>query len=98
MRWSSTVLVVVILSTAISVCAADASLGTWKLNIEKSRFDPGPAFKSETRTYQAQPMGIKVTIKTIDADGKPVVSEYPVNYDGTFYPVEGTGGPSTRSR
>jgi hypothetical protein len=23
-----------------------------------------------------------------------VVSEYPVNYDGKFYPVEGTGGPA----
>ena len=83
-----------ILGTAISVWAADASLGTWKLNIEKSKFDPGPAFKSETRTYEEQPLGIRVTIRTLDADGKSVVSEYPVNYDGKFYPVEGTGGPA----
>ena len=28
--------------------AADASLGTWKLNVAKSKYSPGPAPKSAT--------------------------------------------------
>jgi hypothetical protein len=83
-----------ILGAAAMVYAADATLGTWNLNVAKSKFNPGPAFKSETRIYEQRPEGIKVTIRTVDADGKSVVSEYPVNYDGKFYPVQGSGGPA----
>ncbi|PWU05704.1 MAG: hypothetical protein C5B51_13900 [Terriglobia bacterium] len=84
----------VVISTAAVVWAADPTIGTWKLNIAKSKFSPGPAFQSETRTYEAVPEGVKVTIRTVDAEGKAVVSEYPANYDGKFYPVTGSGGPA----
>jgi hypothetical protein len=30
--------------------AADSATGTWKLNLAKSTFSPGPAPKSQTRT------------------------------------------------
>jgi hypothetical protein len=69
--------------------AADPTVGTWTLDLARSRFVPGPPFQSETRIYEQRPDGIKVTIKIIDADGKPVTVEYPVNYDGRFYPVTG---------
>jgi hypothetical protein len=74
--------------------AADPTIGTWKLNLAKSKFYPGPAFRSDTRIYEEVPDGIKVTIITVDASGKTVRSEYPVNYDGKFHPVSGQGGPA----
>jgi hypothetical protein len=44
-------------------------LGTWVLNVAKSRFDPGPAPRSETRTFEAAPEGIKARIDFTAADG-----------------------------
>ena len=83
-----------ILGATVAVWAADSTLGTWKLNVARSKFNPGPAFQSETRIYEATPEGVKVTIKTIEGDGKAVTIEYPANYDGKFYPVSGSGGPA----
>jgi hypothetical protein len=31
----------------------NTSLGTWKLNLAKSKYDPGPAPLSDTRVYEA---------------------------------------------
>jgi hypothetical protein len=36
-------------------------VGTWKLNVEKSKFNPGPAPKSSVLTYEAVGEGVKVT-------------------------------------
>src|SRR3979409_560045 len=74
--------------------AADTAVGTWKLNVAKSTFSPGPAPKSQTRTYAETPQGITLTIKTTAArawwtptatltfkdDGKP----YPVTGNSDF--------------
>ena len=84
----------IILGAAIAVWAADPTIGTWRLNVAKSEFSPGPAFKSEVRTYEASPEGVKVRIRTIEADGHSVTVEYPANYDGKYYPVSGSGGPA----
>ena len=32
--------------------AADPVIGTWKLNVRRSLFRPGPGFQSETRSYE----------------------------------------------
>jgi hypothetical protein len=39
--------------------ATEPILGTWVLNVAKSKLDPGHAPKSETRTFKAAPEGIK---------------------------------------
>jgi hypothetical protein len=54
------------------------------LNVAQSKFNPGPAPKRQTRIYEAS-QGMKVTIKTVDAYGKPTVVEHPANYDGKDY-------------
>ncbi len=38
-------------TVALSANQADPVLGTWKLNLAKSKFDPGPAPQSQMRTY-----------------------------------------------
>jgi hypothetical protein len=74
-----------------SALAADPAVGTWKLNPAKSTFSPGPAPKSQTRTYVEGPKGVTLTIKTTAADGKESVSTLTFKYDGKPYPV--TGNP-----
>ena len=74
--------------------SADPVIGTWKLNVQKSRFLPGPAFKSETRTYEEQKDGIKVTIHTVDGKGRDVTSVYLTTPDGQQHVVSGAGGPA----
>ena len=44
----------------------DPFLGTWKLNVAKSKFSPGPAAKSETVTIAQG----KVSVEEVMADGK----------------------------
>lgn len=79
---------------ASTLWSADPSLGTWKLNLQKSTFRPGPAFQSETRTYEEQKDGVKVTIRTVDAKGRQVTSVYLTTPDGEQHSVSGSGGPA----
>jgi hypothetical protein len=65
-------------------------LGTWKLNIEKSKFDPGPAPKSLTRTVQAQGDGVKYTFEGVGADGHAVAYGFAVSFDGKDNPITGS--------
>ena len=68
---------------------ADPLLGTWELNVAKSKFNSGPAPKSETRTYVVAGNEIKATSKGVDANGKPTTGAWTVNYDGKDRPATG---------
>lgn len=71
--------------------ADDPILGTWKLNLSKSKYIPGPAPRSQTRVYRRTPNGIFVTIDTIDAKGsKQPTIEFEEKYDGKEYPIKGS--------
>lgn len=69
--------------------AADAVEGTWKLNLAKSTFSPGPAPKSQSRTYVESAQGMAVTVKTTAADGKESTTTIVFKDDGKSYPVSG---------
>jgi hypothetical protein len=60
----------------------DPVVGTWVLNVAKSKFNPGPAPKSEERTYAVAGSEIKATSKGVDGDGKPTSATWTVVYDG----------------
>jgi hypothetical protein len=77
-------------ATAVSAATtADAAIGTWKLNIDKSKFGAGPAFKSQTRTYATADDGIKLTFSGVTADGASFSGESTYKFDGKDYPVTG---------
>jgi len=77
---------------AIAEAAApDPVIGTWQLNISKSTFTPGPAYKSQVRTYSQSGQSIALVIKTVAADGKEVTSQTTYQLDGKDYPW--TGNP-----
>jgi hypothetical protein len=85
-------LLAVMLGTAALMCAADdPALGTWKLNVAKSKYLPGPAPKSQVRIYEQVPDGIKATVRTVTREDQTIVEEYPSNYDGREHTV--TGAP-----
>ena len=86
--------IALVLGTVVAAWAADPTIGTWKLNVQKSRFLPGPGFKSETRSYEQEKDGVKVTIRTVDAKGKDVTSVYLTTPDGVQHAVSGSGGPA----
>jgi|SRR5580704_9611536 hypothetical protein len=65
-------------------------VGTWKLNLTKSRYDPGPAPKSLTRTVEAQGNGVKYTFEGVAADGKPIAYGFSASFDGKDNPVTGS--------
>jgi hypothetical protein len=85
-----TLIVGLILTVGTSVAsAADAVVGTWKLNVAKSTFSPGPAPKSQTRTYAESAQGITLTVKTTSADGKESTASVTFKSDGKSYPMSG---------
>jgi hypothetical protein len=53
-----------------SAFAADPIIGTWKLNVEKSKFTSGPAPKSGSRVYSETGGLYTLEGKTVSADGK----------------------------
>src|SRR5262249_23767771 len=64
--------------------------GAWKLNPAKSKFNPGPAPRSSTLTYEAVGQGFRATNEGIDAQGNPTKGVFGVYlYDGKSYPVTG---------
>jgi hypothetical protein len=81
-----------LLGFAAVLVAADPFVGTWKLNVAKSKYSPGPPPKSATITYQETTEGIRRTGESVDAEGKTTSFEYIAKYDGKDYPVSGSDG------
>ena len=67
----------------------DAIIGTWHLDLSKSRYSPGPAPRGETRTYAR--VGTRVTgrIERHHADGTTEVIDYSADANHEV-PVYGT--------
>lgn len=68
---------------------SDPRIGTWKLNVAKSKYSPGPAPKSGGVTFSAAGQGTKVAVETVGVDGSKIPWEYTANFDGKPYPVKG---------
>jgi hypothetical protein len=83
-------IVVATLASASQSAGSDPFLGTWKLNVAKSKYvNAPPAPKSETRTVEAVGSGAKFSLKGIDADGSRIDYSYTTNFDGKDTPVIG---------
>ena len=90
------VMSIVVLSAVAAgplIAQTNPFLGTWKLNVAKSKFEPGPAPKSLTRTIVADGGGAKYTFEGVSADGKPISYSFSTKYDNKDAPVSGSGLP-----
>ena len=71
------------------VSAADPFSGTWKLNVAKSKYTPGPAPDSGTVTINSD--GSKSSVKSESSfQGKPITTSYDAKLDGTPAPITGS--------
>jgi hypothetical protein len=77
--------------------AHDPAIGTWQLNVEKSKFTPGPGPKSATRTYAKTADGIELTFSGVAADGSAISGKSTFKYDGKDYPITGIADYDTLS-
>jgi hypothetical protein len=95
---SKTLLVTIALCFATgSFCfAANANMGTWKLNEKKSKIAHGMG-KNMTVVYSSALFQTKVTVDGIDAHGKPTHNEWTGMFDGKDHPVTGSANEDTRA-
>lgn len=64
-------------------------IGTWRLNVAKSTYSPGPAPQSQTVRYEAWEGGLKLTSDGVDSKGTKTHAEYAAKFDGKPYPFKG---------
>ncbi len=76
--------------TTVAAFGADNTIGTWKLNVEQSKFNPGAVpVKSLTVLREASDRGVKVTITGEAPDGTTINASYTAKYDGQEVQVTG---------
>jgi hypothetical protein len=80
-----------------SFAQSSSLVGTWKLNLEKSKYSPGTAPRSATNTYQQDGQNIRGTTQVIDAQGNAISTVLMHIYDGQPHPVTGTSAYDARS-
>jgi hypothetical protein len=69
--------------------SSNTEVGTWKMNIAKSKFSPGTAAKSGTVKFEAAGAGVKTTVDTAYVDGTVSHWGFAANYDGKDNPITG---------
>ncbi|HEY4837314.1 MAG TPA: hypothetical protein VIH72_01825 [Candidatus Acidoferrales bacterium] len=73
----------------VARAADDPISGTWKLNLAKSKFDPGPAPKSTTVTIRVENDVETFSSDGMDAAGKATHTEFTAKFGGPDVPVTG---------
>jgi len=73
------IFVLVLTVTGLASGQSDPRIGTWKLNVAESKFDPAASRKNETRTYQMSDGAVMVHVEVTLSDG----SKQEVSFDGT---------------
>jgi hypothetical protein len=71
-----------IAGAAASAQTTEPVVGTWKLDVAKSTYKPGPAPKSSTLTVEPAGTGLKVAIDAVNADGSPLKWGFTTMRDG----------------
>lgn len=91
MRKLLTLMLLGSLFATTAALAADPVVGTWTLNVEKSKFTSGPAPKAGKRVYTESAGVYTLEMKTTSADGKEESRK--VQYqDGKDEPITGANG------
>ena len=80
------VIAVMLAAGSLLQAQGDPFVGTWKLNVAKSKYNPGPPPQTQTRTWDASGM---VMVKGVNAAGKAMSYGYTIKDDGKDYPTMG---------
>jgi hypothetical protein len=76
----------------IGIAEGNPLIGTWKLNLEKSKFSPGPGPRSSTLNFVADGANLTNTAEAIDAQGQATKTVYTHIYDGKPHATTGVPG------
>ena len=76
---------------------ADPAIGTWTLNLDKSKFHDNTAPKSMTRTYSAGTAGTDMKVTGVAADGAAISQTATLTYDGKDVAITGAAAYDTLS-
>ena len=79
-------LAIVLAAGSVLLAQSNSFVGTWKLNLASSKYNPGPPPQSQTRTWDASGM---VMVNGVGATGKAFSYGYSVKGDGKDYPTMG---------
>jgi hypothetical protein len=79
-------LLVVLTAGSVLLAQNNPFVGTWKLDVASSKYNPGPAPQSQTRTWEASG---KVMVDSVGATGKASSYGYTIKGDGKEYPTIG---------
>jgi hypothetical protein len=80
-----------LVAPALMKADTNANVGTWKLNLEKSKYSAGAAPKSLTRTVSIDGDKVKYSFEGTAADGSALTYSFTVKYDGQDVAIAGTG-------
>lgn len=80
----------------------DPLVGTWKDNLAKSTYSPGPPPKSGMTKITAVPGGIRLVADFVNARGQATRTSFTVKFDGKDYPdkltIGGKPNPANNGR
>jgi hypothetical protein len=75
-----------------SLAQSNPLVGTWKLNLSKSRYTSVPAPRSQTLTFAGSGQNFTNTSETVDAQGQTAKIVFVHTYDGMPHPTTGVPG------
>jgi hypothetical protein len=79
-------LTVVLTLFATATFGADMFSGTWKVNVAKSEYNPGPPPQGGTTKIEATDDGFKLFADGVNSDGTKTHTEFTVKFDDSDYP------------
>ena len=90
---SKAILLLAMLVVSLSLWGQqDPQMGTWKLNLAKSKFSPVPPPQSQTVTTKPNGNdGVTLSLDGLNAKGEKFTIGYSAKYDGKEYPRIETG-------
>lgn len=80
------VLVFTLAAGSLLLAQSNLFVGTWELNLTKTKYNPDPPPRNQTRKWDASGM---VTVEGTGAAGQPISYSYPIKGDGKEYPITG---------
>jgi len=95
MRIHRCLLVAALLSTSLVYGNTDPFIGTWRLNVQKSRYAPGTCPKRMVIQMEPAGGGVQYRSETTYANGATSYSRYTADYNGAEAIVTGAKGLMT---
>lgn len=88
------VVVMSVVSSGPLLAQTNPFVGTWTLNLARSKYVNVPAPKSETRVVEAQGTSVKYSFEGVAGDGSRIAYSFTTNYDGKDSKISGVGFPN----